>query len=51
MVKSDDKVEKEIILLDLKENLNLYFVKKLKILAFVLIDSLCELTAEKIIKQ
>ena len=47
MAKSDDESDEEVTLLDLKENLNLYSVKKLKKLACVLIDSLCELTDEK----
>lgn len=51
MVKSDDRAEDEIILLDLEENLNLYFVKKLKKLVFVLIDSLCELLLKKLLKN
>lgn len=37
----------EVTLLDLKENLDLYSIKKFKKLACVLVDSICESTAEK----
>lgn len=43
MAKSDDEVEDEVTLLDLKENLDLYSIKKLKKRVCVLIDSLYHL--------
>lgn len=47
MAKSIDDADEEVTLLDIKQNLNVYSIKKLKRLASVLIDSLCELAAEK----
>lgn len=47
MEKSNDEAEDELTLLYLKENLDLYCSKKLKILACILNDSICELATEK----
>ena len=47
MAKSDDEEdEEEVTLSDLKQNLHVYCVKKLRILAAVLIDSIIESTTE-----
>ncbi|XP_049397267.1 uncharacterized protein LOC125861400 [Solanum stenotomum] len=48
MAKSDSEEDKQkVTLLDLKQNLNTYFVRMLRNLADVLIDSVIKLTAEK----
>ena len=48
MAKSDDEEdEEEVTLSDLKQNLHVYCVKKLRILAAVLIDSIIESTTEE----
>ena len=39
--------EEEVIIFDLKQNLHVYFVKKLRILATVLIDSIIESQLKK----
>ncbi|KAH0717452.1 hypothetical protein KY285_013483 [Solanum tuberosum] len=47
MAKSDDEeVDEEVTLSDLKQNLHVYCVKKLRSLAALLIDSIIELTTE-----
>ena len=48
MEKSDDEEDKEkVTLFKLKQNLHVYCVKKLRILATVFIDSIIESTTEK----
>ncbi|XP_049372851.1 uncharacterized protein LOC125837822 [Solanum verrucosum] len=48
MAKSDSEEDKQkVTLLDLKQNLNTYFVRMLRNVADVLIDSVIKLTAEK----
>ena len=48
MTKSDDEDgEEEVTLSDLKQNLHVYCVEKLRILAVVLIESILESTTEK----
>lgn len=47
MAKSYDKEDEEVKLHNIKQNLNNYFMKKLKDLETVLIDSLVELTNKK----
>lgn len=47
MVKSKDNKDEEVTILTIKQNLKDYSLKKLKSLATVLIDSLCDLTKEK----
>lgn len=47
MAKSEDDEEKEVTVLDIKQNLNVYSLKKLRKLANIFIDSLCDLTTEK----
>lgn len=46
MSNSKDKEEQELTLFDIEKNLDNYSTKKTKILANVLIDSICELTAK-----
>lgn len=48
MAKSDNEEDQEnVTLYDLKQNLNAYYVRKLRNLANVLIDSVIESTIEK----
>ncbi|XP_015161849.1 uncharacterized protein [Solanum tuberosum] len=48
MAKSDDEeVEEHVTLSDLKQNLHVYSIKRLRSLATVLIDSITKLTSEK----